>query len=250
MDDRLGVVADVVIGAETAVAFTGAGVSTASGVPDFREDAREGEVDPTHYHVSTLNVDPRGFWRTHVDQHDRRYADSVAPNDAHRVLAALEREGWLDAVITQNTDGLHQQAGSDRVIELHGNGTRAICRRCDQDLAASVAVERAREGHYPPTCDRCGGILRPDVSLFGERLSGDVMAEAQGLADECDVLLALGTSLSVEPGASVAKSVARDGTLVVVTDEGTAFDDRAAAAFKTDVTAFLPELAARIRERR
>lgn len=250
MDDRLALVADVLIGADTAAAFTGAGVSTASGVPDFRSGEWGDSFDVEDYHVSTLDVDPRGFWRTHVRHHDRIYGEDVTPNRAHEVLAYLEHERWLDGIITQNTDGLHQAAGSERVIELHGNGTRAVCRRCQTDLTATAAIERAREGHYPPTCDRCGGILRPDVALFGEQLPGDAMAEAQHLAGECDVLLALGTSLSVEPGASVAKSVTRDGTLVIVTNEGTAFDDRAAAAFHADVTELLPRLAELIERRR
>lgn len=249
MDDRLRLVADVVIGAETTVAFTGAGVSTSSGVPDFRSGGWGQEFEIDDYHISNLRVNPRGFWRTHVEFHDRMYDETVEPNIAHEVLAWMEREGWLDAVITQNTDGLHQQAGSERVIELHGNGTQTVCQRCQQRAAATAAVERARTGRIPPTCERCGGVLRPDVTLFGESLPGEAVTEARSLARECDVLLALGSSLSVEPGASIPKSVARDGTLVIVTDEGTPYDDRAAAAFRMDVTEFLPRLSDLIVER-
>lgn len=248
MDDRLGLVADLFVGADTAVAFTGAGVSTASGIPDFRHGNWDG-IDIDDYHVSNLQVDPRGFWRTHVDFHERMYDDDLQPNVAHEVLAFLEREGWLDAVVTQNTDGLHQRAGSERVIELHGNGTRAVCQRCQRGIDADDAVAQAREGHYPPLCERCGGILRPDVALFGEQLPGEAESEARRLAAECDVMLVLGSSLSVEPGASIAKSVARRGTLVVVSDEGTDFDRNAAAAFRADVTEFLPELAETILDR-
>ena len=246
MDDRLGLVADVVIGAETAVAFTGAGVSTASGVPDFRTgDA----FDIGDYHISNLRVDPRGFWRTHLEFHEEMYDDAIEPNPAHEVLAWMEAEGWLDAVITQNTDGLHQRAGSERVIELHGNGTRAICQRCQQSTTAAAAVERARTGRIPPTCESCGGLLRPDVTLFGESLPNAAVTEARSLSRECDVLLALGSALAIEPGASIPTSVARDGTLVIVTDHGTPFDARAAAAFQMDVTEFLPRLAEAIVER-
>jgi NAD-dependent deacetylase len=249
MDERLRLVADVVIGAETAVAFTGSGVSTASGVPDFRHGRWGTEFDIDDYHISNLRVNPRGFWRTHVEFHEQMYDASLEPNVAHEVLAWMEREGWLDAVVTQNTDGLHQRAGSDRVIELHGNGTRAVCQRCQRLSTAEAAVERARSGRIPPTCERCGGLLRPDVTLFGEALPDEAVHEAQTLAERCDVLLALGSSLSVEPGASIPKSVARDGTLVIVTDEGTPYDDRAAAAFRMDVTEFLPRLSDLIVER-
>lgn len=249
MDDRLRLVADVLIGAETAVAFTGAGVSTSSGVPDFRSGGWGEDFDIDDYHVSNFRVNPRGFWRTHVAFHDQMYDESVEPNVAHEVLAWMEREDLLDAVITQNTDGLHQEAGSERVIELHGNGTQTVCQRCRRRAAATPAVERARGGRIPPTCERCGGLLRPDVTLFGESLPDEAVAEAQSLASECDVLLALGSSLSVEPGASIPKSVARDGTLVIVTDEGTPYDDRAAAAFRTDVTEFLPRLSELVVER-
>ncbi|MFB6095774.1 MAG: Sir2 family NAD-dependent protein deacetylase [Haloferacaceae archaeon] len=248
MDDRLGLVADLFVGADTAVAFTGAGVSTASGVPDFRNGNWDG-FDLGEYHVSNLQVDPRGFWRTHVDFHDRMYDGGHEPNVAHEVLAYLEREGWLDAVVTQNTDGLHQRAGSEHVVELHGNGTRAVCQRCRREIDADDAVARAREGHYPPLCERCGGILRPDVTLFGERLPGEAEREARRLAEECDVMLVLGSSLAVEPGASIATSVARGGTLVLVNDEGTEADRRAAATFRADVTEFLPELAETILDR-
>lgn len=249
MDDRLRLVADVVIGAETAVAFTGTGVSTSSGVPNFRSQDWGEDIDIDDYNVNYLRVNPRGFWRTHVEFHDRMYDDSVNPNVAHDILARLEREGWLDGVITQNTDGLHQAAGSDRVIELHGNGTRTICRRCHQRTAATSAIERVQSGQIPPICENCGGVLRPDVTLFGEELPGKAVAEAQSLARECDVLLALGSSLSLEPGASIPKSVAGDGTLVIVTDRGTPHDEQAAAAFQMDVTEFLPQLSELIAER-
>lgn len=249
MIDRLELVADVVIGAETAVAFTGAGVSTASGVPDFRSGGWGESFDIDDYHVSNLRVNPRGFWRTHVEFHERMYDDAVAPNVAHEVLAWMEQEGWLEAVITQNTDGLHQAAGTERVVELHGNGTRTVCQRCDHQREATPAVERAQSGRIPPTCERCGGLLRPDVTLFGESLPGEAIAEARSLAEKADVVLALGSSLSVEPGASIPKAVTRDGTLVVVTDEGTPYDGRSAAAFRMDVTEFLPRLAELILER-
>jgi NAD-dependent deacetylase len=249
MDDRLRLVADVVIGAESAVAFTGAGVSTSSGVPDFRSRDWAEDIDLDDYNVNYLRVNPRGFWRIHMEFHDMMYDDSVHPNVAHDILAGLEREGWLDAIITQNTDGLHQAAGSERVIELHGNGTRTICRRCQQRTAAASAVERAQSGQLPPICEYCGGVLRPDVTLFGEELPDKAVAEAQSLARECDVLLTLGSSLAVEPGASIPKSVASDGTLVIVTDRGTPHDEQAAAAFQIDVTEFLPRLSKLIAER-
>ena len=248
MDERLGLVADVLAGADVAVAFTGAGVSTAAGVPDFGRSSpiRGTDFSLSDLHVERLNVDPRGFWRDWLQYREAMYGDGVEPGEPHRRLADLEADGHLDAVITQNTDGLHQAAGSDRVIELHGNGGHAECRRCGEEFDAATVEERARDGELPPACDRCGRPLRPGVVLFGESLPEKAVYEAQQLADECDLMLVLGSSLSVEPGASIPKSVVRDGTLVIVDAEGTHFDDRAAAAFHVDVTEFLSALAERL----
>ena len=247
MDDRLGDVADAVRTADTAVAFTGAGVSTASGVPSFRgEDGIwRTQFDPADFQRARFDRDPEGFWRDRLLLHDAMFGDDVAPNPAHDALAELEREGRLAGVITQNTDGLHAAAGSERVVELHGNAHRVACQSCGARLDATPVRERARVGELPPTCD-CGGVLKPDVVLFGEALDGDTMAEAQRLARDSDVFVAAGSSLTVEPAASLPATAARDGLLAVVNLEATARDDRADVIFRDDVTEVLPRLADRV----
>ncbi len=247
MDERLADVADAVRAADTAVAFTGAGVSTASGVPSFRgEDGIwRTEFDPADFQRTRFDRDPEGFWRDRLRLHDAMFGESVAPNPAHDALAELEREGHLAGVITQNTDGLHVEAGSEHVVELHGNAHRVACQSCGARYDAAPVRERALGGELPPTCD-CGGVLKPDVVLFGEALDADTMAEAKRLARDSDVFLAAGSSLTVEPAASLPVTAARDGLLAVVNLEATERDDRADAVFRADVTEALPRLADRV----
>lgn len=236
--------------AETAVALTGAGVSAASGVPTFRGD--EGiwgsGFDPADFRAARFEADPEGFWADRIELRSVMRPDDLEPNDAHRALADLESAGALDAVITQNTDGLHHAAGSDRVLELHGSAWQVACRGCGTRELADPVFDRAREGELPPTCGECGGVYRPDVVLFGESLPEDVLGEARELARTADVFLAAGSSLTVNPAASLPVAAARDGTLAIVNFEETPHDGRATHLFRADVTELLPELAGLLSE--
>jgi NAD-dependent deacetylase len=233
--------------AETAFAFTGAGVSTASGVPSFRgEDGIwETQFDPRDFRLGRFETDPAGFWRDRLALHEAMFPGDVAPNAAHEALADLEAAGHLDAVVTQNTDGLHAAAGSERVLELHGTTSRVVCRRCGDRQAAGPVHDRVRDGEVPPTCD-CGGPLKPDVVLFGEALPEATFAEARRLAERADACLALGSSLTVEPAASIPRVAARDGRLAVVNLDATPLDDVAAHVLPEDVTVLLPALVDRL----
>lgn len=231
--------------AETVVVLTGAGVSTASGIPSFRgEDGIWERYDPDSFTIWRFHRDPDAFWADWVDLHDAVFeGEPIRPNRAHEALARLESKGILDAVITQNVDGLHQTAGSHRVIELHGNGDRVVCEGCGRRTPADTAIERARETNSAPVCETCGGLLKPDTVLFGEELPRDAYLEATVLAEESDVFLAIGTSLTVEPAASLPETAHRHGaTLVVANDEPTAIADRADATFREPVTEVLPRL--------
>jgi NAD-dependent deacetylase len=233
--------------ADSAFAFTGAGVSTASGIPPFRGEGGiwETEFDPRDFRIGRFETDPAGFWRDRLDLHEAMFPGSVAPNPAHEALAELESAGLLDAVVTQNTDGLHAAAGTDRVLELHGTTSRVVCRRCGDRQPAPPVHDRVRDGEVPPTCD-CGGLLKPDVVLFGEQLPREPVAEARELAAAADVVLAVGSSLRVEPAASIPRDAARGGTLAVVNFDPTPLDDRAEYVFRADVTEVLPSLARRL----
>lgn len=238
-------VADALRRADHAVALTGAGVSTASGLPSFRGDDGiwGNEFDPADFHYSRFVSDPAGFWRDRVDMHEAVYGGDVDPNPAHEALAALENEGVLDAVITQNVDGLHATAGSESVIELHGNAKRVACESCGRRYDADPFYEQAREGEVPPRCESCDGVLKPDVVLFGEQLPQGALQEAQNHARDADVFLAVGSSLTVQPAASLPRVASgHDGTLVVVNLEETPLSETADYEFRADVTDVLPAL--------
>lgn len=248
VDDReLSYAADAIRHADLAVAFTGAGVSTASGIPDFRSEGGIWDrYDPRDFHLSRFETDPAGFWMERVEMVEEVYDADVTPNAAHEALAVLEREGELEAVVTQNVDGLHARAGSDPV-ELHGNGQRVACRSCDRRFDADRVYERVRDGTVPPRCPNCDGILKPDVVLFGEQLPEHATFRAQSLAERADTFLVAGSSLEVEPAASFPRVAADSGaTLVVVNLEKTPISDRAEYDFRADVTDVLPALRDRV----
>jgi NAD-dependent deacetylase len=249
MDGRLDRLAAAIGNAETTVALTGAGVSTASGIPDFRgEEGIWGrEFDPASFHRRRFERDPRGFWHDRLRLHERLFPGEVEPNAAHGALADLESNGHLDAVITQNTDGLHEAAGSGTTIKLHGNAARVVCEACGERSPAEDAFERVRSGESPPTCP-CGGVLKPDVVLFGEDLSRAAIERSRIYATDCDVFLVVGSSLSVEPAASLPRIASRNGAFCAVVNlERTPMSDRADVDLRADVTEALPALVDRLR---
>ncbi len=251
MDDPTEPLAAAITEADHVVALTGAGVSTASGVPSFRgADGVWGtEFDPADFHYSRFQADPGGFWAERLDLSARMFPEDVAPNAAHSALADLEQAGHLDALLTQNVDGLHQSAGSGSVVELHGNGRRVACQECGTRLDADPVEARARGGELPPECS-CGGVLKPDTVLFGEQLPPDTLGEARRHAREADVFLAAGSSLTVEPAASLPRVAARTGArLALVNLEETPVTARADDDIRADVTDILPEIAATVRRR-
>ena len=242
--DAFDALVDDVADADVAVAFTGAGVSTASGIPPFRGEGGvwETRFEPEDFRYRRFRRDPAGFWSDRLDLHEALFGDDPVPNPAHDALARLERAGTLDAVVTQNTDGLHRAAGSETVLELHGNATRVVCDDCGDGRDAADARERVRGGENPPTCE-CGGVYRPDVVLFGERLPAATLGRARELADEADCFLVAGSSLRVEPAASLPGRAARTGTLALVNLDPTPRDSLADHLIRADVTEVLPRLA-------
>jgi NAD-dependent deacetylase len=246
-DDAIATAAEAIRRAGTVVALTGAGVSTASGIPDFRSEGGVWDrYDPADFRLSRFESDPAGFWRDRADLVEELHGD-VAPNAAHEALAGLERDGHLDALITQNVDGLHAQAGSEDPIELHGTGERVVCRECDRRFDATPAYESARTGDVPPRCRDCGGVLKPDVVLFGERLPGEAIERARARARAADCVLVAGTSLTVEPAASLPRTAVETGAALVVVDrEPTPVSDLADVDLRADVTDALPRLRAAV----
>jgi NAD-dependent deacetylase len=230
--------------ADSTVALTGAGISTASGIPDFRsEDGIWADHDPADFHYSRFQADPAGFWADRGALQQLLSTEDVAPNVAHEALAALERQGHLEAVVTQNVDGLHAAAGSDTVVTLHGTAARVVCEECGRRTEADPVFARAAAGELPPTCSECDGVYKPDVVLFGEHLPRGALQRARELARRADVFLAIGSSLTVQPAASLPQIAADSGaTLAVLNLEETPVSDRAALDQRADVTDTVPAL--------
>ena len=230
--------------AEHAVALTGAGISTASGVPDFRTPG-EGlweKADPMEVaSIHTLRRTPDVFYRW-VRPIIAAMA-SAQPNSAHQALADLEAIGQLKAVITQNIDGLHQMAGSRRVLELHGHVRTATCLQCFRKWPAEQVLEPIRRNDVP-RCAVCAGVLKPDAILFGEQLPADVFGMAMEHIHQADLILVIGSSLMVMPAAKLPALVhANGGQVLVFNRQPTYADAFAAATFRGDAADILAELA-------
>lgn len=243
MDDRIEQFAREIRTADQTVAFTGAGISTPSGIPDFRSDGGIWEqYDTRQFHIRSFDRDPAAFWERMLDLYEHSFGGDPAPNAAHSALATLEQRNLLDRVITQNADGLHQDAGSDDVLELHGNLQQMVCLSCRH----REPMERARElgaDDLPPECDRCGEPLKPDGVLFGEQLPRHALYESQALAEQSDVFIVAGSSLTVEPAASLPAAAADHGaTLAIVNLDPTPLDEAASYTFHEDVTTVLPQI--------
>ena len=196
--------AELLRDATSAVVLTGAGVSVPSGIPDFRTPGTGlwENVDPMEVaHIDAWRRDPGRFWSFYGD----RFASLVEkqPNEAHRILAELERRGLIRGVITQNIDRLHRLAGTRRLIEVHGSIEWSVCLECRGKLALERVLEQLEAGDGVPECPACIAPLKPDVVLFGELLPERAMAEAQGLAHEADLMICVGSSLEVYPVAGL-----------------------------------------------
>jgi len=233
--------------AERVVALTGAGISTDSGIPDFRGPNGVWTRNPAAEKASTLSnymSDPevrRAAWRSRLES--RTFA--AAPNDGHRALVALERQGKLSTLVTQNVDGLHQAAGSDpsRVVEVHGTAREVVCMSCDERAPMERALERVRAGEEDPPCRTCGGILKSATISFGQNLVPDDLVRADEAARTCDLLLAIGSTLTVYPVADMVPVAHLSGArVVIVNGEPTAMDHLADAVLRGPISAVLPAL--------
>jgi NAD-dependent deacetylase len=236
--------AELLAGSECAVVLTGAGISVPSGIPDFRSPGTgmwEG-VDPMEVaHIDAWRADPDRFWRFYGD----RFASLVdkRPNRAHEVVAGLERRGLIRGVITQNIDRLHRAAGSERLLEIHGSIETSVCRQCGGRTELGRVIEMLAAGDGAPECPACVYPLKPDVVLFGEMLPATVMAEAERLALEADLMICIGSSLVVHPAAGLPRLTLRSGgQLAIVTESDTPLDDRAAVKLTGDVVSELGAL--------
>ncbi len=236
--------ANLIKNAKHVVALTGAGISTRSGIPDFRS-ARSGlwqKVDP----MSVASI--WGFIDHPQDFYDwlkplSKTMVTAQPNPAHVALAELEAMGKLHAIITQNVDNLHQRAGSKRVLEVHGHMRQATCIRCYHMTDALPLFEKFVADGTIPTCEVCGGVMKPNVVLYGEMLPVSVMYEADRESKACDVMLVAGSSLEVVPAADLPLVAKKNGAkIVIVNDSSTPMDGHATIILRDDVTVALPKI--------
>jgi len=233
--------------AEHIVVLTGAGISTDSGIPDFRGPEGVWTKNPEAEKMSTLQnyvADPevrKRAWRSRLESP----AWQAKPNDGHRALVTLERRGTLDMLITQNIDGLHLKAGSspERVIEIHGTMHEVVCLACGQRAPTERALARVRAGEEGPPCRTCVGILKSATISFGQGLVQEDLVRAQHAAASCDLMLAVGTKLSVYPIAGVVPVAKRAGARVVILNaEPTEMDELADVVLRGSISELLPRL--------
>lgn len=233
--------------ARRVVVLTGAGISTDSGIPDFRGPQGLWTKNPLAERLSDIRyymADPevrKAAWKSRMEHP----AWSAKPNRGHRALVALERRGRLHALITQNIDELHQQAGNspDKVIEVHGTMRKVMCMSCGWRGPMLETLARVRAGEEDPPCRSCGGILKSATISFGQALDPQVMDRAMRAAEEAQVLLAVGTTLQVYPVAGVVPAAKAAGARVAIVNAGpTAMDDLADAVLAGSISELLPEI--------
>ena len=240
-------------GAQRVVVLTGAGISTASGIPDFRGPEGVWTKDPDAEMLSTYET-----WLTRPDVRQRAWASRVArrtnvasPNDGHRALVTLASRGVLDLLVTQNIDGLHQKAGFDasRIVEIHGSALHSVCLRCADRLPIEQTLDRVNAGESDPTClaevqgETCRGLLKSATISFGQSLVAKDLRRSELAAQQCDLLLAVGSTLSVYPVAALVPLAKSHGArVVIVNGEPTALDDLADVLVSGDITRVLPEM--------
>ncbi len=235
--------------ADRVVALTGAGISTESGIPDFRGPQGVWTKNPKAERLSTLQayMSDRDVRVEAWKQRMAHPAWTAAPNAGHHALAELEAKGALQTLVTQNIDGLHQTAGSRNVIEIHGTIHEVTCMSCGERAPMQRALDRVLAGEEDPSCRSCGGILKSATISFGQQLVAADVQRAESAAASCDVFLAIGTSLQVYPVAYLPQVALRAGAkLVVINQQPTPYDNAAHALLRDRIGQVLPRIAAAV----
>jgi NAD-dependent deacetylase len=223
----------IVEGSQWIAAFTGAGISTESGISDFRSKGGVWERYRivTYQEFITSHEARVEYWKMKHELFQE--LKQAQPNAAHTALAELGKRGRLKCLVTQNIDGLHQDAGSREVIELHGTGRRAVCIDCGKDWTIEEVQERVKAEGYEPRCDRCRGYVKPATISFGQPMPEVEMSRAFACAQRCDLMLMVGSSLQVEPAASIPREAHRNGArLIYINRTETPTDDLASLIFR------------------
>jgi NAD-dependent deacetylase len=233
--------------AERVLVLSGAGISTDSGISDFRGPKGLWTLDPKAERMSQLSYymsDPevrKLSWQMRIDRMDQQHE----PNAGHRAVVTLQERGKLHAVVTQNVDELHQRAGTDpaRVVEIHGTMRQVMCMSCGERAPMERALERVKAGEEDPPCRTCGGILKSATISFGQNLVPADLDRAERAAVECDLLLAVGSTLTVYPAAGLVPLAQQTGArIIIVNAEETGYDHVADAVLRGSISEILPEI--------
>ena len=244
-DEAIAGARTLVDAAQRIVALTGAGISTDSGIPDYRGPNGTWTKDPGAERAATLQhylAEPetrQRAWRNRLDSPIFK----ATPNPGHFALLELQRRGTLHMVVTQNVDGLHEQSGIDpgRLVEIHGTAHHVVCWSCGERAPMERALARVRDGEEDPPCRSCGGILKSATISFGQKLDGDDLVRATDAAATCDLLLAVGSTLTVHPAAGLVPIALKNGArLVIVNAEDTAYDRYADVMVRESISDALP----------
>ena len=226
--------------------LTGAGISTESGIPDFRTPGSGlwSKLDPEDFTIQRFQTHPERFYQLGMD-----FVETIlnsSPNPAHKAIGEMESLGLVKSVITQNVDSLHQKGGSRRVIEIHGTLQTASCMLCSKQINIKDAMEEVNQGVIPPRCKECNGLMKPDVTLFGEAMP-PAYQEALAEAQKADGMLVVGSSLVVSPANILPQFMEK---LIIVNRERTPYNDRADEVISNGISEVVPKLKDALLERK
>ncbi len=243
MDAEIAELSELIARAERILCFTGAGVSTASSIPDFRGPKGVWQTrSPVYYQEFVASEESRiEYWEFKLEGYPA-FRDAV-PNAAHHAILELDQVGKLLLLVTQNIDGLHRAAGvpAEKLVELHGTGAEAVCLACARREGMGACLDRFSASRQPPRCSACGELMKPAVVMFGESLDSETLRRAFAAAGAADLVLALGSSLVVTPAADVPLRAARRGVPYVIVNQGiTPHDELATLKIDADVSTVLP----------
>lgn len=264
LERRIELAAKIIKNSNNIIAFTGAGISTESGIPDFRgKDGLWKKVDPKTASIEYFLEDPSRYWGRYLLDKEKKSQSSMGdilsrqPNVGHLALAELEKIGKLKAIITQNIDNLHQKAqkqlssGNCEVIELHGTVVSCHCMDCGKKESRESVINRVRNGDLPPKCTRedCDGLMKTDTILFGESLPHDAIIKAQHYSERCDCMIILGSTLLVYPAASFPHVANQIGSkLIIINLEETVKDYMADIVIHGKIGDILPRIVEKIKK--
>jgi len=248
--EKIKQITKILLDSKHAIALTGAGISTESGIPDFRGEGgiwEKYEAD-IYGNIQAFLRDPSKFWEMAKKVAPMLF--SAKPNEGHIALAELEKLDIIKAIITQNIDGLHQKAGSIIVYEVHGNINRFDCYGCRGSYTKEEIIRKLKKNkEYPPLCEVCSAPLKPSVVLFGESLPTFELYQSQALAQKCDIMLIVGSSLCVAPTSDLPLFTLKEkGKLIIINDKTSHLDDRAEIVLNHKIGTVLPLIVKEIKK--